>query len=130
MNDDLLSKCVVDTSKRTVYLYSDGGDKKTVNCDTVEEFMNVLSFVRDKVEKRGYFIQTLSEGKSTFYSKKGAKKTLGKNCPISFFQILFHALILSSLPLLHAMLAQKLLLQLDPLQYRHLFHRSNFLLFL
>ena len=51
MNDDLLSKCVVDTSKRTVYLYSDGGDKKTVNCDTVEEFMNVLSFVRDKVEE-------------------------------------------------------------------------------
>ena len=51
MNDDLLSKCVIDTSKRTVYLYSDGGDKKTVNCDTVEEFMNVLSFVRDKVEE-------------------------------------------------------------------------------
>ena len=51
MNDDLLSKCVIDTSKRTVYLYSDGGDKKTVNCDTVEEFMNVLNFVRDKVEE-------------------------------------------------------------------------------
>ena len=51
MNDDLLSKCVVDTSKRTVYLYSDGGDKKTVKCETVEEFMNVLSFVRDKVEE-------------------------------------------------------------------------------
>ena len=51
MDDDLLSKCVIDTSKRTVYLYSDGGDKKTVNCDTVEEFMNVLSFVRDKVEE-------------------------------------------------------------------------------
>ena len=55
MNDDLLSKCVVDTSKRTVYLYSDGGDKKTVNCDTVEEFMNVLSFVRDKVEEDRVF---------------------------------------------------------------------------
>ncbi len=55
MNDDLLSKCVVDTSKRTVYLYSDGGDKKTVNCDTVEEFMNVLSFVRDKVEEERVF---------------------------------------------------------------------------
>ena len=52
MNDDLLSKCVIDTSKRTVYLYSDGGDKKTVNCDTVEEFMNVLNFVRDKVEEQ------------------------------------------------------------------------------
>ena len=55
MNDDLLSKCVVDTSKRTVYLYSDGGDKKTVKCETVEEFMNVLSFVRDKVEEERVF---------------------------------------------------------------------------
>ncbi len=55
MTDDLLSKCVIDTSKRTVYLYSDGGDKKTVNCDTVEEFMNVLNFVRDKVEEDRVF---------------------------------------------------------------------------
>ena len=55
MKDDLLSKCVIDTSKRTVYLYSDGGDKKTVNCDTVEEFMNVLNFVRDKVEEERVF---------------------------------------------------------------------------
>ena len=55
MTDDLLSKCVIDTSKRTVYLYSDGGDKKTVNCDTVEEFMNVLNFVRDMVEEDSVF---------------------------------------------------------------------------
>ena len=55
MNDDLLSKCVIDTSKRTVYLYSDGGDKKTVNCDTVEEFMNVLNFVRDMVDEERVF---------------------------------------------------------------------------
>ena len=50
MADDLLNKCVIDTSKRTVYLYSDGGDKKTVACDTTEEFMNVLHFVRYNVE--------------------------------------------------------------------------------
>ena len=55
MNDDLLSKCVIDTSKRTVYLYSDGGDKKTVACDTVDEFMNVINFVRDKVEEDRVF---------------------------------------------------------------------------
>ena len=55
MNDDLLSKCVIDTSKRTVYLYSDGGDKKTVTCDTVDEFMNVLNFVRDMVEEERVF---------------------------------------------------------------------------
>ena len=55
MADDLLNKCVIDTSKRTVYLYSDGGDKKTVKCDTVDEFMNVLSFVRDMVEEERVF---------------------------------------------------------------------------
>ena len=55
MTDDLLSKCVIDTSKRTVYLYSDGGDKKTVKCDTVDEFMNVLNFVRDMVEEDRVF---------------------------------------------------------------------------
>ena len=47
MEDEYLAKCVVDPSKRTVYLYSSEGDKKVVECDTVDEFMNVLSFVRD-----------------------------------------------------------------------------------
>ena len=55
MSDDLLSKCVIDTSKRTVYLYSDGGEKRTVECDTVDEFMNVLNFVRDMVEEERVF---------------------------------------------------------------------------
>ena len=47
MEDEYLTKCVVDPSKRTVYLYSSEGDEKVVECDTVYEFMNVLSFVRD-----------------------------------------------------------------------------------
>ena len=47
MEDEYLTKCVVDQSKRTVYLYSSEGDEKVVECDTVDEFMNVLSFVRD-----------------------------------------------------------------------------------
>ena len=47
MEDDWLSKCVSDPSKRKVYLYSEGGDKRTVDCDTVDEFMNVLRFVRE-----------------------------------------------------------------------------------
>ena len=47
MEDEYLTKCVVDPSKRTVYLYSSEGDEMVVECDTVDEFMNVLSFVRD-----------------------------------------------------------------------------------
>ena len=46
MEEDWLSKCVIDPSKRKVYLYSVGGELKTVDCDTVQEFMNVLRFVR------------------------------------------------------------------------------------
>ena len=39
MEDEYLTRCVVDTSRRTVYIYSNEGDKKTVECDTPEEFM-------------------------------------------------------------------------------------------
>ena len=46
MQDEYLTRCVVDPIKRTVYLYSDEGTTKEVVCDTVDEFMNVLEFVR------------------------------------------------------------------------------------
>ena len=39
-------KCVVDHVKRTFYLYSSEGDTKQVDCNNVEEFMNVLELVR------------------------------------------------------------------------------------
>ncbi len=45
---DLLSRCVVDTIQRRIYLYSEEGRERVVNCDTVDEFMNVLRVVRDK----------------------------------------------------------------------------------
>ena len=49
MNDEYLTRCVVDPMKRTVYLYSSEGSEKQVSCETVEEFMNVLEFVRGRV---------------------------------------------------------------------------------
>ena len=49
MSDEYLTRCVVDTTKRTVYIYSSEGDEKTVECDTPEEFMNVLNYVREHV---------------------------------------------------------------------------------
>ena len=51
MQDEYLTRCVVDPVKRTVYLYSNEGDSKEVTCETVEEFMNVLDFVRATVDK-------------------------------------------------------------------------------
>ena len=46
MEDEYLTRCVVDTIRRTFYLYSSDGDEKVVKCDTVEEFMSVLDVVR------------------------------------------------------------------------------------
>ena len=51
MQDEYLSRCVVDPVKRTVYLYSNEGTEKEVVCDTVDEFMNVLEFVRATVDE-------------------------------------------------------------------------------
>lgn len=51
MKDGYLTKCVVDPVKRTVYLYSSEGTEKKVSCETVEEFMNVLNFVRSTVDE-------------------------------------------------------------------------------
>ena len=51
MQDEYLSRCVIDPIKRTVYLYSNEGAEKQVTCDTVEEFMNVLEFVRATVDE-------------------------------------------------------------------------------
>ena len=47
MEEEYLIKCVVDPAKRTFFLYSSEGDEKHVSCDTIEEFMGVLKFVRD-----------------------------------------------------------------------------------
>ena len=47
MEEEYLTKCVVDPAKRTFYLYSSEGDEKSVKCSTVEEFMGVLTFVRE-----------------------------------------------------------------------------------
>jgi hypothetical protein len=51
MQDEYLTRCVVDPLKRTVYLYSNEGDTKEVVCDTMEEFMNALEFVRATLDE-------------------------------------------------------------------------------
>lgn len=49
--DEYLTRCVVDTSKRTFNLYSNLGEEKKVSCETVEQFMNVLDVVRATVDE-------------------------------------------------------------------------------
>ena len=47
MIDEYLTRCVVDTLRRTITIYSSEGDENVVKCDTVDEFMNVLNLVRE-----------------------------------------------------------------------------------
>tara|TARA_R100000008_G_scaffold7974_2_gene4238 strand:+ start:285 stop:506 length:222 start_codon:yes stop_codon:yes gene_type:complete len=50
-NDEYLTRVVVDTCARTFRLYSNEGDDRVVNCDSMEEFMNVLDLVRKVVDE-------------------------------------------------------------------------------
>lgn len=47
--EEFLTRCVIDTLARKFYLYSSEGNERTVECETVEQFMNVLEVVRNQV---------------------------------------------------------------------------------
>lgn len=49
--EEYLSRCVVDTLARKFYLYSSEGGEKVVECETVEQFMNVLEVVRTQLDE-------------------------------------------------------------------------------
>ena len=49
-NDEHLTRVVIDTCSRTFRLYSNEGGEKIVECDNMEEFMNVLELVRAVVD--------------------------------------------------------------------------------
>lgn len=50
-DEEYLTRCVVDTVSRKFMLYSSEGNEKIVHCDSVEEFMNVLQFVRATINE-------------------------------------------------------------------------------
>jgi hypothetical protein len=49
--EEFLTRCVVDTLARKFYLYSSDGDERVVECETVDQFMNVLGVVRTQVDE-------------------------------------------------------------------------------
>jgi len=51
MQNDVLNKVVVDLEKRKFYLYSDEGNERVVECETSEEFMNVLKLCREMLDE-------------------------------------------------------------------------------
>ena len=49
-DDEYLTRVVVDTHSRKFYIYSNEGDSKTIDCETVEQFMNVLEVIRAVIQ--------------------------------------------------------------------------------
>ena len=67
MDEEFLMKCVVDTTKKTFYLYSNEGDTKEVVCDNTEQFMNVLELVRATCpEDRLVYTEPLTSEEASF----------------------------------------------------------------
>jgi hypothetical protein len=50
-NEEYLIRCIVDTSCRKFTLFSNLGDKKTIQCETIDQFMNVLGVVRASIDE-------------------------------------------------------------------------------
>jgi hypothetical protein len=46
-----LIRCVVNSQSRTFNLYSSSGEERTVSCDSMDEFLNVLKFVREVLDE-------------------------------------------------------------------------------
>ena len=51
MQDEYLTRCVVDPVKRKFFLYSNEGEERVVDCDTVDQFMAVLELCRDNLDE-------------------------------------------------------------------------------
>ena len=49
-DDEYLTRVVIDVTARTFYLYSSEGDTRVVDDNTVDEFMTLLSVIRDVVD--------------------------------------------------------------------------------
>jgi hypothetical protein len=49
--EEILTRCVVDMLSRKFYLYSNEGGERVVNCETTDQFMNVLEVVRTQVSE-------------------------------------------------------------------------------
>ena len=47
MQDEFLARCVVNPINRSINMYSTEGNHKTLNCETMDEFLNVLDVVRE-----------------------------------------------------------------------------------
>ena len=88
MQEDYLTRCVVDPVARKFYLYSEQGDVKVVDCETVEQFMDVLEVCRGVLDEETLAYADPVWAKLAFNSKKVGKKIPGQKRPITFFMLI------------------------------------------
>ena len=67
MDAECVESIVIDVCKKTILLHSDEGSSKTVECDTTEQFMNVLELVRATCpEDRLVYTDPIASGEASF----------------------------------------------------------------
>ena len=86
MQDDYLTRCVVDPVKRKFYLYSEQGDEKVLDCETVDQFMSVLELCRAVLDEDTLAYASPLWGKMTFNSHKNGEKIPAKIYPEGFYE--------------------------------------------
>ena len=86
MQDEYLTRCVVDPASRKFFLYSSEGEERVVDCETVDQFMAVLELVRDQCDEDTLAYANPLWGKMTFNSKKVGKKIPAKIYPEGFYK--------------------------------------------
>ena len=85
MQDEYLTRCVVDPMNRKFFIYSNEGDERVVDCETIDQFMSVLDLVRSQcADDVIAYVNLLTVPKSTLDSKKVGKKIPAKICPLLF----------------------------------------------
>ena len=95
MQDEYLTRCVVDPVSRKFFLYSNEGEERVVDCDTVDQFMAVLELCRDNLDEDTLAYSNPLWPKSTFNSKNRAKKIPVIFDPITFLWIFIHPIFIT-----------------------------------
>ena len=90
MQDEYLTRCVVDPVARKFFLYSNEGEERVVDCETVDQFMSVLELCRATLDEDTLAYASPLWPKSTFNSKNRVKKTPAIFCPITFLWTSIH----------------------------------------
>jgi len=49
--EETLTKCVVNTFTKTFTLYSNKGSEKSVECDDTDQFLNVLTYIKNNIRE-------------------------------------------------------------------------------